>query len=221
MPWRRRRWTVRNCPGCPGRRWQCVGLVATCLLATVILFGSPHLQKTSSSWVARNWKNLPQGPSSRNCTEPLRGDAACAAMPTFSRWGRKPVGYSTLAKAFRHAGWRELPELTGRPTAAMLLIQPKKGQGILEIGAEWLAPGSVVSRIRGSNGIGGTKVEQVRCRQHLADRCTCPPGSGRPMLRMQPRQWQLQLPNECRSFFRTAAEPSEAGTEWILKPSAA
>ena len=230
-----------------------LGLAALLVVTALARQMGVWLEPRDARWVVRHWAELPRGaalavrgaptPSARH--EACTADAVCEP-PSFVRFGPPVVGYTQLARAFRHVGWTEVTvdaAAVGEaalPRADLLLVRPK-GPGELELGAEWLAPGSTVNRIRETSCIGGGKAKQAHCRQTFAaSRCRCTGTAtaatarlsarlsaaaslavdGKPL---QPRQWRLSVPEECWDFFATTDHIARNGgaAEWILKPSGA
>ena len=69
----------------------------------------------------------------------------------------------------------------------------------------------------GQSCYGGTKGFQIKCRSEFAAKHGCTYDS----LRMQPPQYRMWIPNECRSFFDTECynEDSSNPIAWIEKPT--
>lgn len=110
------------------------------------------------------------------------------------------------------AGYRLLPGLTSPAAPEFLIISYKSVNKYANLKT------SIVNQVGyGSSCIGGGKGKQLLCKEEFTKSNGCAYSS----LKIQPEQWNLKAPSECKRFFEYASQPSMENQIWIVKPGGA
>jgi len=114
-----------------------------------------------------------------------------------------------LCMTLKKKGYKQLPGLSIPAHPEMLIISYKS------VSKYYNVKTSIVNQVGyGSACIGGGKGKQLACKEEFSKKFGCDYRG----LGVQPAQWNIRYPDDCRVFSAEASKPENLDQIWIVKP---